>query len=151
MSTVRPSVRILCVDSDERVLLYCWRDPHDGKLVWEPPGGGIDEGESELEAAHRELFEETGFKVDLDEALSMPVECDVVWNGIHHEGYEQFFLARFDQATPEPSRDHLLGYETDMLVDIRWLSVAETASLQGLVLPADLPRVVADMLQLDAA
>lgn len=151
MSTVRPSVRILCVDADDRVLLYCWRDPHDGQLVWEPPGGGVEAGESELQAAHRELPEETGFTVDLSEAASMPVACDIVWNGTNRSGDERYFLARFDRAAPEPSCDHLMGYETDMLVDVRWLTVAETASLPGVVLPPNLVEVHAGLLHPGAA
>lgn len=34
------------------------------KAIWEIPGGSVDDGESPLEAAKRELMEETGFASD---------------------------------------------------------------------------------------
>lgn len=36
---------------------------------WEIPGGGIDEGEDEQQALEREMFEETGLKVDTSEMI----------------------------------------------------------------------------------
>jgi 8-oxo-dGTP pyrophosphatase MutT (NUDIX family) len=41
-AVVRPAVRIICLDSAERVLLLHWRDPFDGRVLWEPPGGGVE-------------------------------------------------------------------------------------------------------------
>ena len=38
----RASVRVVCLDSSARVLLLQWRDPSNGELLWEPPGGGIE-------------------------------------------------------------------------------------------------------------
>ena len=61
----RPAVRVICLDADGRVLLMHWRDPHDGSRLWEPPGGGIDPGETPLQAARRELAEETGLDAEL--------------------------------------------------------------------------------------
>jgi 8-oxo-dGTP pyrophosphatase MutT (NUDIX family) len=61
------SVRIVLSDRDGRVLMLL-RAADDDILpgAWELPGGGLDPGESALEAAARELREEVG--VALDEA-----------------------------------------------------------------------------------
>ncbi|MET7271269.1 NUDIX hydrolase [Streptomyces flaveolus] len=44
-------MRVVCLDSAGRVLLLRRRDPVDGTLLWEPPGGGVEAGETPLEAA----------------------------------------------------------------------------------------------------
>jgi ADP-ribose pyrophosphatase len=58
------SVVILAVDDsykEPRVLLE-WQYRHAARgFLWELPAGRIDEGETELAAAKRELIEETGF------------------------------------------------------------------------------------------
>jgi len=52
-----------------RVLLPHWLEgPISG---WTLPGGGIDPGEDPADAAVREVFEETGYHVVLDELLGI--------------------------------------------------------------------------------
>ena len=60
----RGSVVILVVDDtrrEPRVLLARQYRHAAGKNLWELPAGRIDKGETELEAAKRELLEETGY------------------------------------------------------------------------------------------
>jgi len=45
---------------ESRVLLTHQTDPHD---EFQLPGGGIDPGETPLRALHREVFEETGWRI----------------------------------------------------------------------------------------
>ncbi|MCC5970183.1 MAG: NUDIX hydrolase [Pararhodobacter sp.] len=45
---------------DSRLLLTHQREPHD---EFQLPGGGIDPGESPLQALHREVLEETGWRI----------------------------------------------------------------------------------------
>jgi ADP-ribose pyrophosphatase len=56
------SAVMMPVDDERRVLLVRqYRLPAD-KYLWELPAGKLDEGENALQAARRELKEETGYK-----------------------------------------------------------------------------------------
>ncbi len=55
---IRPAVRAIVVDPDHRVLLVQFQFP-DGEF-WALPGGGLEPGEDDHTALHRELAEEVG-------------------------------------------------------------------------------------------
>ena len=104
--------------------------------AWQMPQGGIDPGEDPLDAAYRELWEETGVArahVDLLAAPDIELEYDLpddligkVWKGKWRGQRQRWFLFRF------------LGTDDDVRIDTahpefrawRWAD------------PADLPRLI---------
>ncbi|ABC63508.1 RNA pyrophosphohydrolase [Erythrobacter litoralis] len=73
--------------------------------AWQMPQGGIDPGETQQEAAMRELEEETGVSADLADVIARmpyPVRYDLpeelqgkLWGGRYRGQEQHWFLARF--------------------------------------------------------
>ena len=83
------------IDND-RTLLFEDSDPGvPGTSWWSTPGGGIDEGESEIHAAIREVAEETGYELGAAELLGPIAKRHVVhgYSDLVIEQDESFFLA----------------------------------------------------------
>jgi len=143
----RPAARVLCVDPQGRVLLLRWRDPGDRTVFWEPPGGGLEQGESHIAAARRELHEETGLPEDVVREPGIVVHRDFRWNGCHFQGPEVFFLGRV-AAADFPGGQGLTDDETGTLLGHRWFTREELAAPPEAVEP---PGLLAILDQLDGA
>ena len=75
---------------------------HKERTTWEHPSGWIEEGETPLEAAKRELFEETG-AVDFELEPLCDYSIDGTLNGYHYKGNGQVYLAmvhRLEEIPP---------------------------------------------------
>lgn len=66
---IRVAAYAVVTDDDSRVLLAHWIDGRRG--AWTMPGGGIEDGEDPEHAARREVHEETGYRVDIEELLGI--------------------------------------------------------------------------------
>ncbi len=134
----RPAARLLCLDAQERLLLLHFRDPFDGHQLWEPPGGGLEAGESPLDAVLREWDEETGLPVPHLAAESTYVARDLVWRAERWVGDEHFFLGRTrDIGTPIPPE--AVDQEMDAYLGSAWVPWRDLVTLHDAVEPDLLP------------
>jgi 8-oxo-dGTP pyrophosphatase MutT (NUDIX family) len=134
---MRATVRVVCLDPSWRVLLLHWRDPVDGHLLWEPPGGGIEPGEDEVTAARREVLEETGIAITVEPERRVLVHRDAWWCGRRYVGEEPFLLARLPAADPvRPTA--LTADENGALIEGRWLTWTQMLALTDRLEPPNL-------------
>jgi 8-oxo-dGTP pyrophosphatase MutT (NUDIX family) len=142
-ATPRRAARVLLIDAAERVLLLRGYDPaRPDHRYWFTVGGGIDDGETPVECAVRELFEETGLRVSADE-LGEPIHHDVTefpFDGRWYRQEQDFFLVRVDSwqvdfaGHNEIERASVDGY--------RWWTVDELRATGDRFYPPDLPDVL---------
>ena len=118
---LRQVSRVLIVDPRDRVLLLRYR-LRDGREVWIPPGGGVEEGETVEEAGRREVREECA--IALDGPLSL------AWMRTTHyfqrDVLESCFLARLGE-TPEVVAEPEPGAPAELL-EFRWWTADEMAA-----------------------
>ena len=140
----RRAARVLLVDGADRVLLLRGTDPADPSQGewWFTPGGGLDEGEQPVQAACRELAEETGLV--LDEADLGPVVHERVahfrFSGQHYRQAEVFYLARVDRH--EVDTAGWTPLEVASVLEHRWWPRTELAVTTERVYPDDLAAVL---------
>lgn len=127
-------VRVLCLDAEGRLLLLLRRDPVDGHETWEPPGGVVEAGESLLQAAARELREQTGIEVPLRERYVV-VRRDDRWRGEPRMRDEAcFFAAIGDEDVEARTRS---ADEAGTVVEWRRFRPADVDRLDVPVYPPD--------------
>jgi 8-oxo-dGTP diphosphatase len=108
------------VRSERGVLLTQFSSQTRVEGDWGLPGGGLDEGESPVEGVHREVWEETGQRIELGELLTIQSQH---WVGrAPRGGLEDFHAIRLVYAArcPEPTDVviHDVGGTTS---DARWV------------------------------
>jgi len=139
----RRAARVLLVDGAGRGLLLHGGDPaRPGDRWWITPGGGLDDGETVAEGAARELYEETGLRVDPAE-LGDPVWHEITEFSYRTRAYRQeqdFFLLRVDEWRVDTA-----GMDEDeqqTITEHRWWSAAEIEASDEQIYPLELAALL---------
>ncbi|MCG6121853.1 MAG: RNA pyrophosphohydrolase [Microvirga sp.] len=143
-SAYRPCVGIALFNKDGLVfvgrrLASAGPEHVDRTYAWQMPQGGIDSGETPLEAARRELFEETNVSSAtlLGEApdwyvYDLPVDvAGRAWRGRYRGQTQKWFAFRFDGPDSEIDIASPAGHKPEFH-EWRWEPLANTP---GLIIP----------------
>ena len=135
---------MMLFDEAGDILLVRFVVPREGGefVFWALPGGEIEAGESEVEAAEREVLEELGLELE----VSGPVYRDS--NQFLHQGEMQDnvdFLFRAKCGREKPQLMGVTVDEREIMKEIRWWSEAEIEASRERTFPDNLAERMRDL------
>jgi len=145
---LRRTSRIVLVSPANRFLLMMTQAPDSsGFSRWITPGGGVDPGESHVEAAHRELFEETGQRLAIVPEPVWTYEFEVSWDQADHtHGYAEYFVAHSNEEF-DPSSDFWTPEEHIDVTASKWWSLDDLRDTSDPYEPVHLPDLFSRVLR----
>ncbi len=124
---LRTGVGIVVLNSENRVFVGKRRDNPIDK--WQMPQGGVDPGESLIEAMKRELLEETGIiNIKILKELSYWLEYElpeeligIIWKGKYRGQKQRWFIVRFLGTDKEVN----VKTKFPEFIEWKWLNIDE--------------------------
>ncbi len=146
----RSAVRLVVLDRHRNVLLFHTRDQDHPDLGswWELPGGGLDPGETYLDAAVRELHEEAGILVSSDRlgAPNWRRRASFRHRQRRHLQHEVVVSVHLDDVGPDIDGSGRLDYEQEDYFGFRWWPLADIGSTGERFYPGRLPELLPEFL-----
>ena len=128
---LRSGVGIVVINKKNRVFVA--RRIDNPKNFWQMPQGGVDEGENFLNAAYRELEEETSIKkVNLIQELEGTITYElpdrllgIIWKGKYRGQKQKWFVMRFIGE----DKDINIKTKNPEFLDWKWIDLDQITDL----------------------
>ena len=124
---LRNGVGVIILNKENKVFVAKRID--NAKNFWQMPQGGINDGEDDLDAAYRELEEETSIKnIELIKELEGTVTYElpdhllgVIWRGKYRGQKQKWFLMRFKGEEKEIN----IKTKNPEFLDWKWIELEQ--------------------------
>lgn len=117
MQASGPTVAVGAVVVRDGELLMVRRGREPGKGLWSLPGGRVERGEYLVDAVAREVQEETGLEVEVDDLLGI---FEVVGADTHYVIHD--YVARAPSGAPARAGDDV--------AEVRWVPLDRIATME---------------------
>src|SRR5688572_1381973 len=142
----RWAARLVVIDAADRILLLHVQDLSNPQFgtAWELPGGGMEADETFVDAATRELREETGLEIrpECVEAPRWRRRIEYVYRGVCRHQRELVALVRISQSSPSTYDSLRVGAEKEDVIEARWWSIEQIMASSERLYPRSLPTLL---------
>lgn len=123
---LRVAAYAVVTDDDDRVLLARWTEGR--RIAWTMPGGGLEDGEDPADAVRREVREETGYSIEVQDLLGIHSRVIRASQRVHKSTEPLHTLRVVYRAAVSGGR---LRFEKNGSTDMAgWFSLPTLAGLQ---------------------